>query len=130
MPYVVMVRCLNADKAVSTGIHCDIKGFSTLAEGMSFDCPECGQVHHWSVTDAWLRDTAYATGELKLHIDPVKRVRPLEPTSFSTELAHAGDRPRATSSFRRSVEQHQDQPPDVDRSLFNWINRPKRRRPA
>jgi hypothetical protein len=59
MPYVVMVRCPNADKPVSTGIHCDIKGFSGLTRRLSFDCPACGRVHQWSVTDAWLRDAAW-----------------------------------------------------------------------
>lgn len=66
MPYVVMVRCPNADKAVSTGIYCDIKAFCGLTERLSLDCPECGQVHQWSVSDAWLRDAAYGTRELRL----------------------------------------------------------------
>jgi len=66
MPYVVMVRCPNADKAVFTGIYCDIKAFCGLAERLSLDCPECGQVHQWSVSDAWLRDAAFGTSELRL----------------------------------------------------------------
>jgi endogenous inhibitor of DNA gyrase (YacG/DUF329 family) len=62
-----MIQCPNADKAVSTGIHCDISAFCSLPQPLSLDCPECGQVHHWSVTDAWLRDAAYGTSELRLH---------------------------------------------------------------
>jgi endogenous inhibitor of DNA gyrase (YacG/DUF329 family) len=65
MPYVVMVRCPNADKAVSTGIHCDIKDFCGLTDHLSLDCPECGQVHQWSVTDAWLRDAAWHESALR-----------------------------------------------------------------
>ena len=66
MPYVVMVRCPNADKAVSTGMHCDIKDFCGLTERLSLKCPQCDQVHQWSVTDAWLRDAAFGTRELRL----------------------------------------------------------------
>jgi len=81
MPYVVMVRCPNADRVVSTGIHCDIKAFCDLTECLSLDCPECGEVHQWSVTDAWLRDAAYGTSELRLRsID----ARPMSDRSTST----------------------------------------------
>ena len=59
MPYVIMVRCPNADKAVSTGIHCDVKGFSALTEHPPLACPECGQIHEWSLDDAWLRDAGF-----------------------------------------------------------------------
>ena len=45
-------QCPNADKAVSTGIHCDIKAYWDLTERLSLDCPECGQVQQWSVSDA------------------------------------------------------------------------------
>jgi hypothetical protein len=64
MTYVVMVRCPNADKAVPTGIVCELSAFSDLAEKPArLQCPECGHVHEWSVTDAWLRDTAYFAHE-------------------------------------------------------------------
>jgi len=66
MPYMVMVRCPNADKAVATGVICDIKAFGELARRARFCCPECGDVHTWSAEDAWLRDREYATGELLL----------------------------------------------------------------
>ena len=59
MPYVIMVRCPNADKAVSTGIHCDLKGFSALTEPPPLECPECRQIHEWSLDDAWLRDAGF-----------------------------------------------------------------------
>src|SRR5262245_13945349 len=59
MPYVIMVRCPNADKAVSTGIHCDVKGFTTLTERPPLTCPECSQIHEWSLDDAWLRDAGF-----------------------------------------------------------------------
>jgi hypothetical protein len=65
MFYVVMVRCPNTDKAVSTGVHCDIKTFIDLAERISLNCPECGHVHYWTTEDAWLRDTFFATGEVE-----------------------------------------------------------------
>ena len=59
MPYVIMVRCPNADKAVSTGIHCDVKGFSALTERSPLKWPECSQIHEWSLDDAWLRDVGF-----------------------------------------------------------------------
>jgi hypothetical protein len=59
MPYLIMVRCPNADKAVSTGIHCDVKGFNTLTERPPLECPECSQIHEWSLDDAWLRDAGF-----------------------------------------------------------------------
>ena len=59
MPYVIMVRCPNADKAVSTGIHCDLKGFSALTQPPPLECPECRQIHEWSLDDAWLRDAGF-----------------------------------------------------------------------
>jgi len=75
MPYVIMVRCPNADKAVSTGIHCDIKGFSTFTGRAPLHCPECGETHEWSQDDAWLRDAAYAASFRLSNSDP--RTAPL-----------------------------------------------------
>jgi RNase P subunit RPR2 len=66
MPYMVMVRCPQTDKAVATGIRCEISSFSALSAHTLIDCPACGQKHRWSINDAWLTDFAYATGELQL----------------------------------------------------------------
>ena len=63
MPYIVMIRCPKADKAVSTGVRCDIRTFSGLVHRKKLHCPECGQTHGWSRNDAWLLDAAYATGK-------------------------------------------------------------------
>jgi hypothetical protein len=84
MPYVVMVRCPNADMPVSTGIHCDIKGFSGLTDSPSLDCPECGQVHQWSVTDAWLRGAAWhERAEVPQHRPPKSSRSTRAPVQFS-----------------------------------------------
>lgn len=66
MPYVVMVRCPNSDKAVSTGIRCDVEAFSTLPPADQFACTACGDDHHWSVEDAWLRATAFGGQDFSL----------------------------------------------------------------
>jgi hypothetical protein len=65
LPYVVMIRCPEADKSVSTGLRCDLRMFVQLVH-QELRCPECGQLHAWSRSDAWLRDAAYATGELSV----------------------------------------------------------------
>jgi hypothetical protein len=62
MPYMVMVRCPEVDTAVPTGIRCEISGFSSLSARV-LECPGCGQAHRWSIDDAWLRDTAFATAQ-------------------------------------------------------------------
>src|SRR5262245_41796057 len=59
MHYVIMIRCPNADRAVSTGIYCDVKGFRALTECPPLECPECSQIHEWSLDDAWLRGTGF-----------------------------------------------------------------------
>jgi hypothetical protein len=63
MPYVIMIRCPNTDKAISTGVVCDIKAFEQTAPAQ-LHCSECGQIHEWSVTDAWLRDRIYDSAML------------------------------------------------------------------
>ena len=62
--YAVMIRCPNAEKAVFTGMVCDLKTFGALSRTKRLRCPSCGQTHKWSANDAWLRDRAYATGDL------------------------------------------------------------------
>ena len=66
MLYLVMVRCPIVDRAVSTGIICDLKRFSALCEPASLLCPECGNTHQWSAADAWLRDPCFAEGKVSL----------------------------------------------------------------
>jgi predicted RNA-binding Zn-ribbon protein involved in translation (DUF1610 family) len=89
MPYVIMVRCPNADKAVSTGIHCDIREFSAFTDRATFDCPECGQRHEWSLEDAWLRAAPYAIGGCR-------SATPDDPHSTSTWNISAEDENAAT----------------------------------
>ena len=73
MPYMVMVRCPNADKAVPTGVTCDLAAFSKLTSRRRFRCPECGGTHAWSAKSAWLRDRAYAMGQLTLPVVDILR---------------------------------------------------------
>ena len=92
MPYVIMVRCPNADKAVSTGIHCDVKGFSALSERPPLECPECRQIHEWSLDDAWLRDAGF--DELVLlsahNIAPITEHRQENPVPFALRCNRVG----------------------------------------
>ena len=64
MTYVVMVQCPNSERAVPTGVICDLKAFCYFTKPMQFHCPACGEAHEWSAYDAWLRDPAFATGKL------------------------------------------------------------------
>ena len=59
MPYDVMVRCPSLDKAVATGIRCEIREFAGLRPHSEFSCTVCGREHDWSVEDAWLRDANF-----------------------------------------------------------------------
>jgi hypothetical protein len=59
MSYDVMVRCPTLDKAVSTGIRCEIREFADLRPHSEFSCTVCGHEHDWSVEDAWLRDANF-----------------------------------------------------------------------
>ena len=59
MPYDVMVRCPSLDKAVATGIRCEIREFADLRAHSEFSCTVCGLEHDWSVEDAWLRDANF-----------------------------------------------------------------------
>lgn len=73
MPYMVMIRCVVADKAVATGVTCDLAAFSKLTSRRQLRCPECGGIHAWSAMDAWLRDRAYAMDQLGLPSLEVRR---------------------------------------------------------
>lgn len=64
MTYHVMVRCPNSDKAVATGIQCDIEEFISLSPSKPFTCSACGDEHNWSVDDAWLRDANFVRSQL------------------------------------------------------------------
>jgi hypothetical protein len=72
MPYMVMVRCPTEDEAVSTGVACDVAAFDGLAAHQTLLCPACGQSHVWSPEDAWLRDRAYAIGQLRFDLEPTR----------------------------------------------------------
>jgi hypothetical protein len=87
MPYVVMVRCPNADEAVPTGMVCDLKTFDDLPDKPAhLDCPVCGHTHEWSPSDAWLRGAAYyAAGRVPTSGLASSRERD---TAYAALLAH------------------------------------------
>jgi hypothetical protein len=56
---VVMVRCPNTGRELSTGIEMDAATFSQLPDVRSnMKCPACGLDHLWSTREAWLGDPA------------------------------------------------------------------------
>lgn len=57
----VMIRCPRTDRAVSTEINTEDSIFQRLPEVQSrLQCPACGEVHVWTLRDAWLADAPLA----------------------------------------------------------------------
>jgi len=51
----VMIRCPRTGRAVSTAIETEPAVFSRLPEVAGrMQCPDCGQEHIWSASEAWL----------------------------------------------------------------------------
>ena len=51
----VMIRCPRTGRAVSTEIETEPSVFSRLPEVAGrMRCPDCGQEHRWSASQAWL----------------------------------------------------------------------------
>jgi hypothetical protein len=56
---VVMVRCPNTGRELSTGIEMDAKTFERLPDIRSqMKCPVCSLDHNWSTREAWLGNPA------------------------------------------------------------------------
>jgi hypothetical protein len=56
---VVMVRCPNTGRELSTGIEMDASTFSQLPDIRSnMKCPACGLDHLWAIREAWLGNPA------------------------------------------------------------------------
>ena len=52
---VVMVRCPNTGRELSTGVEMDEATFEQLSDIRSeMKCPVCGLDHVWSTREAWL----------------------------------------------------------------------------
>src|SRR5262245_13358888 len=64
-----MVRCPNADKAVSTGIHCDIRQFSCYADHTALSVQSAANSTIGRLKDAWLRGAAYRDSEQSKRLD-------------------------------------------------------------
>ena len=53
----VMIRCPRTGRAVSTEIETEPSVFSRLPEVAGrMRCPDCGEEHTWSASQAWLDD--------------------------------------------------------------------------
>ena len=53
----VMIRCPRTGRAVSTAIETEQAVFSRLPEVAGrMRCPECGDEHVWSASEAWLSE--------------------------------------------------------------------------
>ena len=56
---VVMVRCPNTGRELSTGVEMDAITFERLPDiGSQIKCPVCNLDHTWSTHDAWLGNPA------------------------------------------------------------------------
>jgi hypothetical protein len=57
----VMIRCPRTDRAVSTEIETVPSVFRRLPEvAARMRCPACGEVHVWTMRDAWLGEPTLA----------------------------------------------------------------------
>ena len=53
----VMIRCPRTGRAVSTEIETEPSVFSRLPEVAGrMRCPDCGEEHIWSASEAWLEE--------------------------------------------------------------------------
>jgi hypothetical protein len=53
----VMIRCPRTGRAVSTEIETEPSVFSQLPKVAGrMRCPDCGQEHVWSTSEAWLEE--------------------------------------------------------------------------
>jgi hypothetical protein len=56
---VIMIRCPQTGREISTGIECEAETFNTIPFVVAqSNCPHCGCQHRWSKEDAWLKDCA------------------------------------------------------------------------
>jgi hypothetical protein len=56
---VVMIKCPNTGKDVSTGIETDATSFAHVGDVLAHSrCPLCGQEHAWWKREAWLTEPA------------------------------------------------------------------------
>jgi hypothetical protein len=54
---VIMIRCPETGRDISTNIECDRETFEDLPFIIAqTTCPHCEREHHWSKADAWLND--------------------------------------------------------------------------
>jgi len=57
----VMIRCPRTGRAVSTAIETEPAVFSRLPQVAGrMLCPDCGQEHTWSASEAWLEEATLA----------------------------------------------------------------------
>jgi hypothetical protein len=57
MSSMVMIKCPGTHQDVATGILIDQLSFKNLEKQRGeLNCPACGQVHHWSLDEAWLAE--------------------------------------------------------------------------
>ena len=61
---ILMVRCPNTGRELSTGVEMDATTFAQLPDSHSrVKCPACGHDHVLSTRDAWLGDPAPSVPE-------------------------------------------------------------------
>ena len=58
---MLMIRCPNTGRAISTGRHIESRFFSSTPVFFSSTyCPHCRARHEWFVKDAWVCDSDWA----------------------------------------------------------------------
>jgi hypothetical protein len=54
---ILLIRCPNTGKPISTGIELAPDAFAALPDVLSYlTCPECGLEHPWWTREAWLEE--------------------------------------------------------------------------
>jgi hypothetical protein len=63
---VLMIRCPNTGRDISTGIETDAASFSQVGDVLAHSrCPLCGLEHAWWKREAWLSEPSGANSERK-----------------------------------------------------------------
>ena len=64
---VVMIKCPNTGKDISTGIETDASSFAHVGDVLAHSpCPLCGLEHAWWKREAWLTEPSASANSSKI----------------------------------------------------------------